>query len=92
MVLKLVLLTNHRRNLFSMSYTVALVKLLNVRSKEDIEFCMQMFSCPSVNLTVAKRKVKFLTKYCHSENSLCSVFRNGARSELDKIGLNSTSY
>jgi len=67
-------------------------KILNVRSKEDIEFCMQMFNCPSVDLTVAKRKVKFLTKYCHSENSLCSVFRNRARSELDKIGLNSTSY
>ena len=34
--------------------------MLNVRSKEDIEFCiMQMFSCPSVDLTVAKRKVKF---------------------------------
>ena len=65
-------------------------KMLDVRSKEDIEFCMQMFSCPSVDLTVAKRKVKFLTKY-YSGNS-CSVFRNRARSELDKIGLNSTSY
>jgi len=66
--------------------------MLNVRSPEDIEFCMQMFSFPSVDLTVAKRKVKFLTKYCHSENSLYSVFRNRARSELDKIGLNATSY
>jgi len=46
----------------SFSMTVALV------SKDDIEFCMQMFSCPS--------------KYCHSGNSLCSVFRNRARSEL----------
>jgi len=53
---------------------------------------MQMFNCPLVDLTVAKRKVKFLTKYCHNGNSLCSVFRNRARSELDKIGLNSTSY
>jgi len=48
--------------------------------------------CPSVDPTVAKRKVKFLTKYCHSGNSLRSVFRNRARSELDKIGLNATSY
>ena len=40
--------------------------MLNVRSKEDIEFCMQMFNCPSVDLTVAKREVKFLTKYCHN--------------------------
>ena len=32
-------------------------KMLNVRSKEDIEFCMQMFSCPSVDLTVAKRSL-----------------------------------
>jgi len=23
-------------------------KMLNVRSKEDIEFCIQMFNCPSV--------------------------------------------
>ena len=38
--------------------------------------------------TVAKRKVKFLT----NGNSLCSVFRNKARSELDKIGLNAASY
>ena len=59
--------------------------MCNVRSKEDIEFCTQMFNCPPVDLTVAKRKVKFLRKYCHSENSLCSVFRNRARSELDKI-------
>ena len=66
--------------------------MLNVRSKDDIEFCMQMFSCPSVDLTVAKRKVKFLTKYCHSENSLCSVFRNRAHSELDKIGFTATFY
>ena len=69
-------------------------KMLNVRSKEDIEFCMQMFNCPSVDLTVTKRKVNFLTKYCHNGHSLCSVFRNRARSELDKIGLNGrpTSY
>jgi len=66
-------------------------KMLNVRSKEDIEFCMQMFNCPSVDLTVAKRKVKFLTNYCHNRNS-CFVFRNRARNELDKIGLNATSY
>ena len=33
---------------------------MNVRLKENIEFCMQMFICPSVDLTVAKRKVKFL--------------------------------
>ena len=52
----------------------------------------RLFNCPSVNITVAKRKVKFLTKYCHSGNSLRSVFRNRARSELDKIGLNATSY
>jgi len=32
------------------------------------------------------------TKYWHSGNSLCSVFRSRARSELDKIGLNSTSF
>ena len=63
-------------------------KMLNVRSKEDIEFCLQIFSCPSVDLTVAKRKVKFLTKYCHSGNSLmCSVFRNRAPSELDTVQL-----
>ena len=67
--------------------------MLNVRSKEDIEFCMQMVNCPSVmDLTVAKRKVKFLTNYCHNGNSLCFVFRNRARNELDKIGLNATSY
>jgi len=30
-----------------------------LESKEDIEFCMQMFNCPSVDLTVAKRKVNF---------------------------------
>ena len=34
-------------------------KILNVISKEDIEFCTQMFNCPLVDLTVAKRKVKF---------------------------------
>ena len=38
-------------------------KMLNVRSKEDIEFCIQMFNCPSVDSTVAKRKVNFLTNY-----------------------------
>jgi len=55
--------------------------------------CMQMFNCPSVDLTVAKRKVKFLTKYCHNENSLCSVYRNRASSELDEIvGLNVILY
>jgi len=32
-------------------------KMLNVKSKEHIEFCMQMFNCPSMDLTVAKRKV-----------------------------------
>jgi len=58
--------------------------MLNARSKEDIEFCMQMFNCPSVDRTVAKRKVKFLTKYCHNHgNSLCSVFRNSARNDQD---------
>ena len=37
-------------------------------------------NCPLVDLTVAKRKVKFLTKYCHSGNSLCSVLSNCAQS------------
>ena len=34
-------------------------KMLNVRSKEDVDVCMQMFNCTAVNLTVAKREVKF---------------------------------
>jgi len=63
-------------------------KMWNVRSKEDIENVCIVLRW----ITVAKRKVKFLTKYCHNENSLCSVFRNRARNELDKISLNATSY
>jgi len=52
-------------------------KILNARSKEDVEFCTQMFNFPSVDLTVTERKVKFLTKYCHHSLNGSSDSVNG---------------
>ena len=55
-------------------------------------FSSSLAVCNKQSLLHRFRKVKILTKHCHNGNSLCSVFRNRARSELDKIDLNATLY
>ena len=50
-------------------------KMLNVRSKEDIEFCMQMLvQCPSVELTVAKRIKKNFERSIVIVKTRCALY------------------
>ena len=52
-----------------------------------------MFNCPSVDLTVAKRKVKFLTNHCHNRNGgaenagveNAGAYRRGGKCRSDKV-------
>jgi len=34
-------------------------------------------------LRIAKRKIKFLAKYCNAQNELCKIFANVGRREVE---------
>jgi len=50
-------------------------KILRTKSKDVIDECLFLFGCPPVIAVVNKRKVKFLTDYVKSCNTLCSTKR-----------------
>jgi len=55
------------------------------KSKDVIDQRMSLFGCPPVVAVVNKRKVKFLTEYVKSCNSLCMLFPCLAQNELDAL-------
>ena len=53
-----------------------------VRSQTVIEECKTLFNCPPVFQTTTTRKYKFLHKYMHLDNELCTVFNDRAIVDL----------
>ena len=48
-------------------------KIFNVKSNDDVRFCMDMFNCDGVGTLLAKRKQKFLSGLVHLDSILCQV-------------------
>jgi len=60
-------------------------KIFRTKSKDVIDHCMLLFGCPSILTTVNKHRVKFLTNYLKSCNSLCIMFAHVAQNELKDL-------
>ena len=57
-------------------------KIFNIKSQDVVDVCRDMCGCLSAELTIAKRKRKFLLKFSVCDNDLCRAFANKAMREL----------
>jgi len=48
-------------------------KLFNVKSNENVRFCMSMFNCDDVNTLLTKRKQNFIGNLALMDNLLCEM-------------------
>jgi len=54
------------------------MKLFRTVSSDVIKECRCFFGITDTTLLIVKRKMKFLRKYCNSENGLCKLFADAA--------------
>jgi len=57
------------------------MKLFRTVSSDVIKECRCFFGITDTKLLIVKRKIKFLCKYCSSENGLCKLFADAASLE-----------
>jgi len=57
------------------------MKLFRTVSSDVIKECRCFFGITDTKLLIVKRKMKFLRKYCSSENGLCKPFADAATLE-----------
>jgi len=62
--------------------TRVLMKIFNTRSRDITEQCQLMFDMLLVADQVFMRKVRFLVRFRHSENLICSLFVSNASNEI----------
>jgi len=65
--------------------TRVLMKIFNTGSRDIIEQCQLMFGMLLVAVfadQVLMRKVRFLVRFTHSENLICSLFVSNASNEI----------
>ena len=67
----------------SLEFTVnrVLMKIFQTKSIDTIQQCRWYFGITDTKLRIAKRKVKFLTQYCNTQNELCDIFADVGRRE-----------
>jgi len=59
-------------------------KIFLIKSYDVASECVTFFDC-SVSDAIYKRKLKFLTKLRHSENTICKLFEKCIVEELDTV-------
>ena len=57
------------------------MKVFRTTSLDMLTECQLWFGIPEVNALIARRKLKFLTKFTQSNNVLCQMFADVARTE-----------
>jgi len=62
--------------------TCVLMKIFNTRPRDITEQCQLMFGMFPVADQVFTRKVKFLLRFRHRENLICSLFVSSASNEI----------
>ena len=75
------------RDLNSMSFAMnrVLMKIFCSRSSAVVEECRIMFGVPSITDQIHRRKIKFLQKFCESDNCLCALFAGNASRECASV-------
>ena len=73
----------------SLEFTInrTLMKLFRTVSSEVIKECRCLFGITDTKLLIFKRKMKFLRKYCNSENGLCKLFVDAASLECKMLAI-----
>jgi len=73
----------------SMEFTInrMLRNLFRTVSSDVIKECRFFFGISDVKLLIVKRKMKFLCKYCNSENSLRKLFTDAASLECKMLAM-----
>ena len=61
------------------------MKIFNAGSRDFIEQCQLMFGMLPVADQVFMRKVRFLVRFTHIENLICSLFVSNASNEIALI-------
>ena len=64
-----------------------LMKLFRTVSSDVIKECRCFFGITDTMLLIVKRKMKFLRKYCSSENGLCKLFADAASLERKTLAI-----
>ena len=59
-------------------------RIFLIKSYDVASECVTFFDC-SVSDAIYKRKLKFLTKLRHSENTICKLFEKCIVEELDTV-------
>ena len=57
------------------------MKIFRTKSIDTIQQCHWYFGITDTKLRTAKRKIKFLAKYCNAQNELCKIFADVGRRE-----------
>jgi len=73
----------------SLEFTInrTLMKLFRTVSSDVIKECRCFFGITDTKLLIVKRKMKFLRKYCSSENGLCKLFADAANLERKMLSI-----
>jgi len=64
-----------------------MMKLFRTVSSDVIKECRCFFGITDTKFLIVKRKMKFLRRYCSSENGLCKLFADAASLERKKCWL-----
>jgi len=59
------------------------MKIFQTKSidRPTIQQCRRYYGITVTKLRIAKRKIKFLTQYCNTQNELCKIFADVGRRE-----------
>ena len=61
-----------------------LMKIFQTKSADTIQQCCWYFGITDTKSRIVNRKIKFLVKYCNSQNELCKIFADvGSRESAD---------
>jgi len=73
----------------SLEFTInrTLMKLFRTVSSDVIKECRCFFGITDTKLLIVKRKMKFVRKYCNSENGLCILFADAASLERKMLAI-----
>ena len=64
--------------------TRVLMKIFQTKSIDTIQQCCWYFVITDTKSRIVNRKIKFLAKYCNSQNELCKIFADvGSRESAD---------
>jgi len=63
------------------------MKLFRTVSSDVIKECRCFFGITDTKLFIVERKIKFLRKYCNSENGLCKLFVDAASLEYKILAI-----